>query len=119
MVPVDTRADAILREPGAALWCGYVGTEGSPAHEKDVFGVSCCRLAADLLKTIGSNWCQIEWDEARERVVRCDCARLDTMIRSQGETPRQVGVIGHAQRCVILPEDNAHGWGLIWPSQLG
>lgn len=121
MVPIDTQGDAILHEQGDALWLAYAGTEGSPGHDaqRGTIGLSACRLSADVLRRIGGDWCQIEYDAHRERVLHCDCTTLDRKIRAAGIEPRCVGVIGHAQRCVILPADTVYGWRLLWPGQLG
>lgn len=119
------RTDAILKEEGDLLWCGYAGHQGRPGHSGDRDpGCGCLRVSADLLKRIPPPWFSTLYNGELTRRLGCECAHFHRLaVQAGAEKPRQVGVIGHQQGgddgCILVPTtNNKVGWSLFWPADL-
>lgn len=117
MVPLP-QSEAILTEPGEMLYCGFVGKEASHAHYDDGdFGWACSRISAELLGKVGYPWSQDIIKDGRR--IECECNFFRKKAIAAGESSRMVGIVGHEQTGIIVPNPAAkHGWSIMWPSDL-
>ena len=116
MVPVDT-TEQIFHAPGELIYCGYVGRRGSPGHHgPGNFGAGCFRVSAKLLQQMPRPWFETTYAGGRRK--HCECEYFHKMAQAAGVTAREVGVVGHEQKCVLLPSEDALGWSLAWEEDL-
>lgn len=116
MVPVEATRP-ILDEPGDLLYCGYAGRSGSRGHYgQDDFGEGCFRASAGLLGKMADPWFATTYYQGRR--VACEGLHFQRHARAAGVHPRMVGIVGHAQRCILLPAESKLGWQLAWPFDL-
>ena len=117
MVPLP-ETDAILSEPGNLLYCGHVGRYGSRGHKGDGdFSIGCYRASADLLELMGPPW--VQTIVAGGVRVHCECNFFRHRAAQEGAVARQAGIIGHEQRCILIPTNTDLGWAVAWPTDLG
>ena len=116
MVPI-VETLPILTTPGELLYCGYIDRHASTGHMgPGNFGAACFRASADLLRRMSDPWFVMLYEKGRR--VGCECGTFHAAARLAGAEARQVGTIGHDQRCIILPDDNDLGWALLWPEEI-
>lgn len=118
MVPVR-ETEEILYAAGDVVYCGYADRDGTRGHYGDGdFGAGCFRASAHAMRRIGQPWFVTSFDDHRRCRAGCECYHFRQRAINAGVEPKMVGVIGHAQRCILLPApDSRHGWQLMWPSQ--
>lgn len=116
MIPIrETRH--ILRGDNELIYCGYNGRHGSKGHAGDGdFGAACFRVSADLLNRMEQPWWNTTVIDGRRR--ECECLWFRRRAIAAGATVRMVGLIGHEQKCIIVPSDDPPGYIVVWPEQL-
>jgi hypothetical protein len=116
MVPTDGTAE-ILAAPWDLCYCGYADRFGTRGHYGDGnFGAGCCRLSRKLLYAMRDPWFKTTYRDGCR--TACECLHFRYAAAEAGYSSHMTGVIGHEQRCVILPDpDSAGGFALHWPPE--
>jgi len=117
MVPMPTTFN-ILTEPGDLIYCQSMGNEGRLDHHGDKnFSAACWRGHAKVLQSFGPPWFRMGHTGDRTSQTYCDCGYFKDRAQEQGYDGRQVGIIGHEQRCILTPHgEDIQKWSMIWPS---
>lgn len=116
MVPVAS-THAILSALGPIVFCGSAGPFGTRGHYGDGdFGENCCRLEADILRQMRYPYFKACYVNGMR--VACDGQQLRSQAVRLGITPKMVGIVGHLQSCILLPEESELGWSVAWPHDL-
>jgi hypothetical protein len=114
MVPTPETV-SILTTPGNLLYCGYADRYGTPGHYGDeAFGAACFRASAELLAAMPDPWFKMGYVDGRR--VACECGFFRMRAKGLGYQSQMVGIIGHEQRCVLLPDEHG-GYALHWPPE--
>ena len=115
MVPVRETA-AILSDDGEVVYCGNVGHNGTRDHFGDgQFSSACFRLSARLLQSMEPPWFRVGHSGDVLRRTYCDCFFFKDRLDAAGIVPRMVGIVGHAVRCILLPDGD--GYKVCYPGE--
>ncbi len=117
MVPVS-QTDPILTAAAEIdlAYCGYADRFGSPGHYGDGnLGAACFRVSAGLLTRMRRPWFQSGYLDGQR--IACECGYFRLLAARCGVGSVMVGVIGHEQRCVLLPGARGAGFTLHWPPE--
>jgi len=116
MVPV-TSTSAIFTATEELVYCGYADRYGSKGHYGDGdFGAACFKVSRDLLITMGMPWFATRSIHSHRQ--NCECNFFRVKAATFGIIPRMVGVVGHQQRCILLPDPKPPGWRIAWPGDI-
>ena len=110
MIPIrETRH--ILRGEDELAYCGYVGRHGSKGHYgNDDFGCACARYSVAVLKTLSPVW--FKTTERNGVRIECECTYFANHAKLHGYKSKMVGLIGHEQKCILIPTDN--NYEVLW-----
>ena len=115
MVPTPATSP-ILTLPADLLYCGYADRYGSRGHYgAGDFGAACFRASAKCLSQMADVWFETHSSDYQTRLA-CECTFFRHRAASLGYHPQMAGVIGHEQRCVLLPDEHG-GYALHWPPE--
>ena len=120
MVPIG-ETSPILTADGDLVYCASPGNQGTVDHYGDrQLSGACWRASARLLKSFGPPWFRLGHSGDLTERTYCDCNYFRDRCNDAGFDARMVGHIGHAMRCVLVPdpEDPSKRWRLVWPRQL-
>lgn len=121
MVPLP-ETDMILRIPTSLAYCGYLDRGASKGHVgHDDFGAACMLVSSDtLLRMKGPPWFVMQYDTSHARRTDCECNHFRRLAASAGITPVMVGVVGHLQSCVLVPniQSQQGRYKILWPWEL-
>jgi len=118
MVPVEG-SDAILTADGDMIYLGTSGPFGTHGHYGDGdWGENFCRMSADLLRRMAYPFFKTQY--RRGVRVACDGAIFRTQAEVLGVTSKMVGLAGHQQQCILVPQLNgtAVGYAVKWPHEI-
>ena len=119
MVPMPTTV-RMVTDPGDLIFCQSMGNEGRLNHVGDKnFSAACWRGHAKVLQSFGPPWFRMGHTGDILDQTYCDCSFFKDRAQEQGFDARQVGIIGHEQRCILVPDQSAptEKWVMFWPSQ--
>ena len=120
MVPVPS-TNNILTQEGNLLYCQSMGNEGRMDHVGDKnFSAACWRAHTKVLQSMTPPWFKNGRTGDCTAQTYCDCVYFKDRAQEQGYDGKQVGIIGHEQRCIIVPHSTEQGkWEMFWPSSWG
>jgi hypothetical protein len=122
MVPIP-ETQGILMGTDDLVYCGYTGRHGSRGHHgPNDFGAACFRVSKVLLQQLVydpiSDTRGIWWKTTDAGGVRveCECQYFRKRAKRLGVIAEMVGLIGHQQTCIIVPEGD--GYKVMWEEAL-
>lgn len=116
MIPLESTVN-ILTAPGDLVYCQSMGNEGRLDHHGDKqFSAACWRAHKSILSSFGPPWFRMGHTGDRTAQTYCDCAYFKDRAQEKGYDGRQVGVIGHEQRCILIPHTEKGKWAMLWTS---
>ena len=116
MVPCPT-TNNILTSMGELIYCGYVDRHGTTGHAGNGdFGAAFFRVGKNLLQTMPDPWFKMEYKDGKR--VECECNYFRKAAERTGIYSKMVGVVGHQQTCVLIPQANEAGYELAWEEYL-
>ena len=118
MVPMPTTVN-ILTDDRPLVYCQSMGNEGRLDHHGNRnFSSACWRAHVGVLKAMAQPWFKMGHTGDRLEQTYCDCLYFKDNAQEAGYDGYQVGVIGHEQRCILIPHPEEQGkWQMFWPSQ--
>lgn len=115
MIPVQSTIN-IITDPRDLIYCQSMGNNGRLDHNGDKnFSAACWRASAKVLRSFGPPWFRMGHSGDITEQTYCDCLYFKDRAQEQGYDGYQVGIIGHEQRCILLPHhEDSKKWEMIW-----
>ena len=117
MVPL-AETNALLIEPGDALWCPYVDQAGKVIDpQANGVGTGCMRISRGLAEAVPEPRFEYVLGADGRTVVKSEAFTFTEKAAAAGFTFRAVGRAGHLMRLVALPPGPGHEaveWKFEW-----